>query len=102
MTIAEVKAYQEKIGAQLHEAKALLEEVEADAKKNKAQAEIERLNALKTKKQEIENKWHRHLKTVGETALALKVKSEIEADLAKFKNSLEGIKAELKTQAAAN
>jgi len=102
MTIAEIKAHREEIDARLHEAKALLDEVEAHAKKNKAQAEIERLKALKVKKEEIEKKWHRHLKTAGEAALALKVKSEIEADLEKFKRSLAEIDAELKTQAAAN
>jgi hypothetical protein len=102
MTIQEAKAHEEKISAQVHEARALFDEVEAHAKKNKAQAEIEKLNALKTKKQEIEQGWHRHLKTAGEAALALKIKSEIEADLAKFKSSLEEVAAKLKSQPSAN
>lgn len=102
MTIAEVKAHQDKISEQLHETKALIDALEAHAKKNKAQGEIERINALKTKRREIEKKWHRHLKTAGEAALALKITSEIEADLANFKSSLEETSAKVKSQAAAD
>lgn len=101
MTIAEVKAHQEKIQAQLHEAKALLDEFEAHAKKNKAQAEIDKISALKTKKQEIEKKFQHHLKTAGEAALALKVTAEIEADLAKLKGSMDDVTTRLANQSAA-
>lgn len=101
MTIAEVKAHQEKINAQLHEAKALLDEVEAHAKKNKAQAEINKINALKVKKQEIEKKFQHHLKTAGEAVLALKGTAEIEADLAKLKKSTDEVTARLASQSAA-
>jgi len=101
MTIAEVKAHQEKINAQLHEAKALLDEAEAHAKKNKAQAEIDKINVLKTKKQEIEKKFQHHLKTAGAAALALNVKAEIEAELAKLKNSIDEVTAKFTSQSAA-
>jgi methyl coenzyme M reductase subunit C-like uncharacterized protein (methanogenesis marker protein 7) len=102
MTIAEVKAHEEKISAQLHEAKALLDQIEAHAKKHKAQAEIDKLNGLKTKKQEIEKKWQQHLKTAGEAVLALKIKADIEADLAKLKTSLEEVATKLKSHSATN
>lgn len=101
MTITEVKAHQEKINAQLHEAKALLDEVEAHAKKNKAQAEIDRIDALKMKKQEIEKKFQHHLKTAGAAALALNVTAEIEADLARLKSSMNEVTARLAGQSAA-
>jgi DNA repair exonuclease SbcCD ATPase subunit len=102
MTIAEMKAHHEKINAQLHEAEALIEQIEAHARKNKAQSEIERLNDLKTKKQEIEKKWRKHLRTAGEAALALKVKADIEAGLAKLKGSLEEVSAQVQSQVQAS
>jgi hypothetical protein len=99
MTISEVKAHEEKIGAQFHEVKALLEAVEAHAKKNKAQAEITKIDALKAKKEEIEKKFHQHLKTAGEAVIALKVKSEIEPELAKLRSSLEEVSTTQKNPA---
>jgi hypothetical protein len=89
MTTAEAKAHEEKISAQLHEAKALIEEFEAHARKNKAQAEIDKINALKTKRQEVEKKLHQLLK-VGVGAKAVEqIKADIDAELGKFKASLE-------------
>lgn len=101
MTIAEIKAHKEKINAQLREAKALLDEVKAHAKKKKAQAEIEKINNLKVKKEEIEKRFHSHLKTAGEAALALGIKADIEAELAKLKTSTEEVATKLKSQSAA-
>jgi hypothetical protein len=40
MNVVEMKAYQAKVNAQLHEAKALLEGLEAHAKGKRAQTEI--------------------------------------------------------------
>jgi len=102
MTIAEINAHHDKINAQLQEAKALIEQIEAHARKNKAQSEIEKLNDLKTKRQAIEKKWQKHLKTVGEAALALKVKSDVEAELAKLKGTLEEVSAQVQSQAQAS
>jgi hypothetical protein len=102
MTIAEAKAHEEKVSAQMHEVKALLNEIEAYARKNKAQAEIDKINGLKTKKEEIEKKWKQHLKTAGEAALALKIKADIEADLAKLKTSLEEVATKLRGQSETN
>ena len=47
MNIAEIKAYQEKIDAQLHEAKALLSGFEAHAKGKLAQSELDTISRLK-------------------------------------------------------
>jgi uncharacterized coiled-coil DUF342 family protein len=89
MAIAEVKAHADKISAQLHETKALLEEFEAHAKKNKAQAEIDKINALKTKREEIEKKLHELLKVGVEATAAAKIKAGIDAELGKLRTSLE-------------
>lgn len=99
MTISDIKAHEEKFNAKLHEVKALLDAVEAHAKTNQAQSEIERFNTLKAKKEEIEKRFHHHLKTAGEAAVALKIKSEIEPELAKLKTSLEEVAATHKSPA---
>jgi hypothetical protein len=100
MTIAEIKAHEEKVNAQLHEAKALLEAAEAHAKKNMAQAEIDRIKAFKAKREEIEKKFHQHLKTAVDAAVALKIKSEIEPEIAKLKSSLQEVTAAHKNPAS--
>ena len=101
MNIAEVKAYQEKINAQLQEAKAVLNGLEAHAKGKLAQSEIDAINRLKAKHQEIEKKVHHDLKTAGEVAVAAKVKTDIDSEVAKFKSSLDQLSAKVKSQSAA-
>jgi hypothetical protein len=98
MNIAEIKAYQDKIGAQLHEAKALLNGFEAHAKGKLAQSEIDAISRLKAKHQEIDKKVHHDLKTTGEVAVAAKVKSDIDSEIAKFKASLDQLAAKAKNQ----
>jgi hypothetical protein len=98
MNIAEIKAYQEKIDAQLHEAKALLNGFEAHAKGKFAQSEIDAISRLKAKHQEIDKKVHLDLRTTGEVAVAAKVKSDIDAEIAKFKVSLNQLAAKAKSQ----
>lgn len=100
MNVAEIKAYQEKIDAQLHEAKALLNGFEAHAKGKLAQSEIDTISRLKAKHQEIEKKVHHDLKTTGEVAVAAKVKSDIDAEITKFKTSLDQLAAKAKSQPA--
>ena len=100
MNIAEIKAYQEKIDAQLHEAKALLNGFEAHAKGKLAQSEIDAISRLKAKHQEINKKVHQDLKVTGEVAVAAKVKSDIDAEIAKFKASLDQLAAKAKSQPA--
>src|SRR5271156_4145900 len=101
MNIAEIKAYQAKIGAQLNETKALLNGFEAHVKGKFAQSEIDAISRLKAKHQEIDKKVHQDLKTTGDVAVAAKVKSDIDADVAKFKASLDQLAAKVKSQPAA-
>ena len=101
MNIAEIKAYQAKIGAQLNEAKALLNGFEAHAKGKLAQSELDSISRLKAKHQEIDKKVHQDLKTTSEVAVASKVKSDIDAEVAKFRASLDQLAAKVKSQPAA-
>jgi hypothetical protein len=101
MNVAEIKAYQEKIKAQLQEAKAVLSGLEAKTKGKLAQSEIDTISQLKAKHQEIDNKVHQDLKTGGEVAVAAKTKSDIDSEIAKFKTSLDQLVAKAKSQSAA-
>ncbi len=88
------KAYEERISAQLQQAKAQLGEFEASAKSKMAQAEIDTINHLKTKHQEIDKK-RQDLKTVGDAKVE-QVKAEIDAEVAKLKTSLAELGTKLK------
>ena len=101
MNIAEIKVYQEKINAQLQEAKAVLNGLEAHAKGKLAQSEIDAIARLKAKHQEIEKKVHQDLKTAGEVTVAAKIKSDLDAEVSKFKSSLDQLSAKVKSQSAA-
>ena len=101
MNIAEIKAYQEKIGAQLQESKAVLNGVEAHAKGKLAQSEIDTIARLKAKHQEIDKKVHQDLKVGAEVTLAAKIKSDIDAEMTKFKASVDQFAAKAKSQPAA-
>ena len=100
MNEAEIKAYQEKVRAQLQEAKAVLNGFEAHVKGKLAQSEIDTIARLKAKHQEIDKKVHQDLKAAAEVALATKIKSDIDAEMAKFKASLDQLNAKLKSQPA--
>jgi hypothetical protein len=80
------KAYEEQISARLQQAKAQLGEVEASAKGKMAQAEIDTINRLKAKHQEIDKK-RQDLKTVGDAKVE-QVKAEIDADVANLRTSV--------------
>jgi hypothetical protein len=90
----EIKAFEEKVNAQLEEAKQQLGEFEARAKGKASQAEIDTINDLKTKHREIDKK-RLELKTLGD-AKAGQVKAEIDADVARLKNSLADLGTKLK------
>ena len=102
MNVLEIKAYQERVSAQLQEAKALLNGFEAHAKGKLAQSEIDTIAHLKAKNQEIDKKVHQDLKVTGAVTLAAKIKSDIDAEMAKFKASLDQLNAKLKSQPAAH
>ena len=102
MNISEIKAYQEKISAQLQEAKALLNGFEAHAKGKLAQSEIDTIAQLKAKNQEIDKKVHNDLKAAGAVAVAAKIKSDIDGEIAKFKTSLNQLNEKIKSQPASS
>ena len=91
---AVIKAYQDKISAQVQEAKARLELVEAAARQKKASSELAAINSLMAAWQGIETRI-KDLKTTHETNVS-RAKAEIDADVAKFKASIEELAAKLK------
>jgi len=95
---ATLKAYQDKITAQLQEAKAKLEQFEAKAKEKKAQAEIDTINSLKTAKQHIDRKLQ-DLKTTHDSNVT-RAKADIAADVARLTGSIEELGTKFKTSSA--
>jgi putative IMPACT (imprinted ancient) family translation regulator len=102
MNVAEIRAYQEKVNAQLQEARAVLHGFEAHAKGKLAQSEIDTINRLKAKNDEIDKKLHQDLKVTGEVTLAAKIKSDIDAEMTKFKASLDQLNTKFKSQPVAH
>lgn len=90
------KAFEEKIAAQLQQAKAQLGEFEARAKGKATQAEIDTINRLKTKHEEIDKK-RQDLKTVAEPKVD-QAKAEIDGEVAKLKTSLADLATKLKME----
>jgi len=70
--------------------------LEASAKSKMAQAEIDTINHLKTKQQEIDKK-RQDLKTTGEAKVE-QIKTEIDAEVAKLKTSLAELATKLKVE----
>jgi hypothetical protein len=95
---AVIKAYQERISAQVQEAKAKLDLLDATARQKKAQAEIAAIASLKTAKEHIETQL-KDLKTTHESNVS-RAKAEIDAEVAKFKSSIDELGTKLKTRAA--
>lgn len=96
---AQIKAYEEKIRAELQKGKAEVVELEARAKSDFAQAQIDLLKDVKAFQKEIEEKLH-ELKTTGD-ANAEQVKAYIDAKMAKLKSSLEQLASKVKAHAKA-
>src|SRR5512133_3354488 len=92
-----LKAYEEKITAQVQEAKAKLEEFEARAREQKAQGEIDAIGKLKVAKQNIDRKLQ-ELKTTQETHVA-RAKAEVDTEVVRFKTAVEELGAKLKAHA---
>ena len=101
MNTVEIKAYEQKISAQLQEAKAVLKGIEAHAKGKLAQAEIDAINRLKAMHLEIEKKVNHDLKVAEAATLVAKVKADIDAEMIKFKAALDQLAAKVKGQPAA-
>ncbi len=90
-----LKAYEDKIKAQIGDAKAKLEQFEAKAKEKRAQAETVAVNQLKAVKENIDRKL-KDLETTDASYVA-RAKSEIDAEVAKFKASIDELGAKFKT-----
>ena len=95
---ATTKAYEEKINGQLQQIKAQIGEFEASARGKMAQAEIDTINQLKTKHQEIERK-RQDLKTAAGQK-AEQVKAEIDAGVTKLKTSLSDLVTKVRAKAS--
>src|SRR4030095_8654011 len=83
---ATLKAYEDKVRAQLQEGKAKLDQLNAKAKEKQAQAELDVVGRLNATKQNIEKKLQ-DLKTTADVQGA-RAKADIDADVASFKSSI--------------
>jgi hypothetical protein len=94
MQNATLKAYEDKVRAQLQETKAKLDQLEARARENRAQAEITALSYLQTTKQNIDQKLQ-DLRTTHDAHVA-GAKADIDAQVASLKTSIAEIAAKFK------
>jgi hypothetical protein len=90
-----IKAYQDKIAAQMRDAKAKLEQFEATAKDKGAQQEAAAISRLNAVKQNIDRKLQ-DMKTTNAT-LVSRAKADIDADVAMFKASIDELATRVKT-----
>jgi hypothetical protein len=91
---ATLKAYHDKITAQINEAKTRLGELETKAREQNAQAESAVINRLKTTRADIDRKLQ-NLKTTNEAHVA-QAKADIDAEVAKFKSSVDELATKFK------
>lgn len=89
-----LKAFEDKIKSQVEEAKAKLDQFEATAKQKGTDAETAAIARLRAAKQDVDRKLQ-NLKSTGDAHVA-RAQSEIEADAAKFKASVEEFGARVK------
>ena len=92
-----LKAYEDKVKAQLQDAKARVDQFEGRAKEKGAHAEITAVNGLKTAKANIDRKLQ-DLKKTSDTHVA-RAKADIDADVATFKASVDNFNAKFKSSA---
>ena len=92
---AMLKAYVDKIKAQVHEAKATLDLFEAAAQKKKAQAEIAAIGGVKTAKANIEKRLQ-DLSTTHRAYVA-RAKADIDADVARLKTAIDALATKFKS-----
>jgi F0F1-type ATP synthase membrane subunit b/b' len=89
-----IDAYDEKIKAQMQDAKAKLEQLEAKARDKTSQADTAAINNLKTAKANIDRKLQDLKKT--HDANVTRAKADIDADVATFENSIDEVSAKVK------
>jgi hypothetical protein len=97
-TSATLKAYEDKVTAQVQEGKTKLEQLEAKAKEQGAQAELNAINTLKSTRESIQRKVQ-DLKTTHENHMA-HAQTAIDTDVAAFKARIEELSAKLKQDSA--
>ena len=92
---ATLKAYVDKIKAQVHEAKATLDLFQAAAQKQKAQADIAAISGAKTAKEHIEKK----LQDLGTThdAHIARAKADIDEGVARLKATIDALATKFKS-----
>jgi uncharacterized phage infection (PIP) family protein YhgE len=90
-----IKAYQDKIAAQIRDAKSKLEQFEATAKDKGAQQEAAAVSRLNAVKQNIDRKLQ-DIKSTNAT-LVSRAKADIDADVAMFKASIDELATRVKT-----
>ena len=95
-----IKAYEEKIVAQLQQARAQITELEARAKSDVKSFKADLLKDVKARSHEIEKKLQ-ELKTTG-AANAEQVKADIDAKLEKMKGGLTELAGSIKKHAQAS
>jgi len=83
---ATIKAFQDKVTAQMHDAKAKLDQLEAKAKDKSAQAQVNAVNNLKATREHISKKVQ-DLKTTHASNVA-KAKADINEAVAEFKTAM--------------
>lgn len=88
------KAFEDKIKAQVQDAKSRLDQIQASAKAKAGEAETTAASHLTTAKQEIDRKLQ-DLKTTHDTHVA-RAKSDIEADVATFKAAVAAFETNIK------
>jgi hypothetical protein len=88
-TSATLKAYEDKVNAQIRDAKAKLEQYEAKATEQRTQAENKAIEQLKTTRQNLEQKV-RGLKTTQEGSME-RTKAEINAEVARLHTSIDDL-----------
>jgi predicted RNA-binding protein with PIN domain len=93
-----LRAYQDKISAQVQESKARLQQLEAKAKEKKAQADIATIDTLNTAQEYIDRKVA-DLKTTHAANIS-RAKADIDADVATFKASVDRLTASFKGQSS--
>jgi len=95
---ATLKAFEDKVTAQVQEGKAKLEQLEAKAREKGAQSELDAVNRLKATKENIHRKVQ-ELKTTNEEHMA-RAQAAIDTDVAAFKARIEELGAKLKPESA--
>jgi uncharacterized membrane protein len=91
---ATLNAYEDKVRAQLQEATAKLDQLNAKAKEKQAQAELDVVRRLNTTKQNIEKKL-KDLKTTSDVQVS-SAKADIDSDVASFKSSINELAGKIK------